>query len=316
MADRVTIVIIDYKSAEATLSYLDEIKNNIYPNDCIDIIIVDNTRDRFFLHDEKVLNSIRINEYKSICGHESAIASYRDIPVVICYADDNLGYAKGNNLGFEISEEIFKNKYVIFSNNDLLFRGKFNLESFLSPFENNCVAAVGPSVVDISGKIQQNPHKYLSFWQDTVINFYHMLSDRLFGFWESDIDYSGDSKICDWLSGCFMAVRARYFGDINGFDDNTFLYSEEVILSERFDKLGKVSYFNNDVCIVHNHSSVVKDNMSEVNRMRLSVESTRYYYSRYKGVKRGKLILASILFEIFVPLYLIKQFVKKIIGRA
>lgn len=315
MKNKISIIIVDYNSIEKTFAYIDELYTKVKPRGCFDIIIVDNTEDRVAESWINMRSDLRILGTKYVDGAHSIIGMYNDINVVICFADTNVGYGKGNNIGFSVEIKLFGNEYVIFSNNDLLLEKELDIELLLKPFDNDRVAIVGPSVLDITGKVHQNPYKYISFWQYTVVNFYHMLSDKLFFFFESNIDYDGRSKDCYWVSGCFMVVRSSDFKRVGGFDESLFLYGEEVILSERLLKIGKTCYFNNDVEIVHNHSSVVRSNMSEVKRMRLSAKASRYYFKEYKCVSKPKIIVADILFEIFVPFYIIKNGIKKLARR-
>lgn len=313
MKNKISIIIVDYNTIEKTFAYIDELNAKVKPKCCFNIIIVDNTEDRVSESWINGQSDFRISEAKSLGGVDSIIGLYNDINVVVCFADDNVGYGKGNNIGFNVEMELFSNEYVIFSNNDLLLDKDLDVDLLLKPFDDDRIAIVGPSVLDITRVEHQNPYKYISFWQYTVVNFYHMLSDKLFFFFESNIDYDGRSKECYWVSGCFMVVRSRDFRRVGGFDERVFLYGEEVILSERLLRIGKTCYFNNNVEIVHNHSSVVRSNMSEVERMRLSAKASRYYFREYKHVCKLKIIVADLLFEIFVPLFLLKNTIKKLV---
>ena len=56
-------------------------------------------------------------------------------------------------------------------------------------------------------------------------------------FWD-DLVYNANENNYHRLSGAFLMVRKSSFLDVEGFDDFTFLYAEESILSDRFRNKG------------------------------------------------------------------------------
>lgn len=316
MRDGITLIIIDYKSVAQTFGYIEQFNKICSKKRTINYIIVDNTRNNEIKESELYCEFYKETESIECAGHNVSIGFYKDIGIAICLSNENLGYAKGNNLGFKISEQIFGNKYVIFSNNDLVFEEDFDLDILLESFCEEKVSVVGPDITDLSGKIHQSPYRYRTFWQDTVIDYYHMIHGKLTPTWETNVAYNGKSGICDWLSGCFMIVKASDFNKIEGFDPGTFLYGEEIILSERLRSIGKHMWFNNDVTIIHNHSTVVRKKYSEVERLQLNYKSSIYYYSKYKRISKYKIFISKVLFELFVPLNIIKSTIKSIVSKT
>jgi len=55
----------------------------------------------------------------------------------------------------------------------------------------------------------------------------------------------------DWVAGMFMAFRASVFEQIGGFDENYFLYYEDVDICSRLWLAGYQIHFNENVSIVH-----------------------------------------------------------------
>ena len=55
--------------------------------------------------------------------------------IVYCYSGGNLGYAKGNNLGTEVSDKFFSDDYYLISNNDLKISQKINWDYVKNIFE-------------------------------------------------------------------------------------------------------------------------------------------------------------------------------------
>jgi GT2 family glycosyltransferase len=55
----------------------------------------------------------------------------------------------------------------------------------------------------------------------------------------------------DWASGAFLAIRARFYAEIGGFDERYFMYMEDVDLCLRAARLGVPVHFYPDIRIVH-----------------------------------------------------------------
>ena len=315
MRDGISLIIIDYKSAAQTFACIEHFQKMCSTKRTVNYVIVDNTINNEIKESSLYSDFYKEKNIQEYEGHNVSIGYYKDIEVAICFSNENLGYAKGNNLGFSIAEHLFGNEYVIFSNNDLVFEEGLDVDILLDSFCNENISVVGPDITDLSGKIHQSPYQYMTFWQDTVINYYHMIHGKLAPAWKTNVAYNGESGICDWLSGCFMVVKASDFSKIGGFDPGTFLYGEEIILSERLKNIGKYMWFNNDVRIIHNHSTVVRKKYSEVERLRMNYKSSIYYYSKYKEIQKYKIFVSRVLFELFIPLYLIKLSIKVLLGK-
>ena len=157
MNNKISIIIVDYNTIEKTFVYIDELNAKVKPKCCFNIIIVDNSEDRVSESWINRRSDFRILEAKSFGGVDSILGMYNGIDVVVCFADNNVGYGKGNNIGFNVEMELFSNEYVIFSNNDLLLDKDLDVDLLLKPFDDERVAIVGPSVLDITGIEHQNP---------------------------------------------------------------------------------------------------------------------------------------------------------------
>jgi GT2 family glycosyltransferase len=55
--------------------------------------------------------------------------------------------------------------------------------------------------------------------------------------------YETEERPCYWVSGCFMIIKSIDYINAEYFDENTFLYGEEMILAERLKKINRSMYF-------------------------------------------------------------------------
>ena len=304
-----SLIIVDYNSISKTLKYIDHCIEKFYGQE-FNIIIVDNS------YTDETLESIlecslikeTIYEQKKIYIYE-----YREHNLVLVKSNENLGYAKGNNLGAKVSNYFYKEDYLIFSNNDLKFTDNINLLEFINIFtRNNDIAVIGPKIVGIDGR-PQSPRKYNNIWRQLILYFPNILLCNILTKYITNIDYSNESKYTYWVMGCFIVVDSNKFFETGMFDENTFLYAEEMILSERMLKKGYKNYFYNDIEVVHEHGQTVKKTMSILSGMEESFKSNCYYFKNYKNVSKIDLILAKVSFKIFKRLFPIKCCMKKYI---
>lgn len=224
---------------------------------------------------------------------------------------ENLGYAKGNNLGVEVlkASGIVFDAYV-FSNDDIeIISSDILSRLWISMVQDGGVAGIGPRVVGLDGK-DQNPHtRYISPWRQIGWKLFAFMrkgrktstvydgSDTLsvaeisrsfqaqrtavqaMAFASSKVPVGGK---CYWVSGAFMMVRADRFEAVDGFDPRTFLYFEEVILAERFMRHGWYFAFDPSVTVVHYEGGSTTVKSSQRNAIEL--ESKMLYFKEYKHV--------------------------------
>ena len=206
----------------------------------------------------------------------------------LLWTAENLGYARGNNLGIRFLNNIGEYTHFLFSNDDIEIPRADILEILICKMrQDERIAAIGPRVIGLDGH-DQSPH-------DAYISPYRLIGWKLLPFLrrknkhgEQTVVAKPLSRFTYWVQGSFMLVDAAVFNKIGMFDENTFLYYEEPILSERLAKVGKSMYFDGDVEIVHYEGGSTKRNRK---REKIEMESRIYYMSRYKYVNKIVLFL-------------------------
>lgn len=61
----------------------------------------------------------------------------------------------------------------------------------------------------------------------------------------------GTSTHCDWVTGAFMLIRKQTFMDVNGFDEDYFLYFEETDFCHRAAKAGWLCIYDPTIRVCH-----------------------------------------------------------------
>lgn len=323
----VSLIVVDYKTIPKTLEYIRDCYQMIENSSCLHAIIVDNSEESAIgLHilrkecgNEPEKISVKANKENGI-ERIDTMEVYRTIitgkPLIYICAKQNLGYAKGNNLGAKIAKECYGDDYYLFSNNDIRFLNKFNIEKLIAPMRrNNKIAVVGPEIIGLDGK-QQSPRKIKSAWNQLFLNYYDLLLPKKLKFTDkiTDVEFTDHSKECYWVTGSFMIVEAKKFQEIKGFDENTFLYCEEVILAERLRKQAYHMYYENSVKVLHEHGQTVKNAYSVLRGIELSFQSSLYYYTNYRKLNRIVIRFARLNYAVFAKLFAFKKKLGKAIS--
>jgi GT2 family glycosyltransferase len=234
---------------------------------------------------------------------EEAAALAARIPEAVVLPAENRGFAAGNNLGVRYLEETVRPSYILFANNDIEFTEEGVVETLVRTADAHPEAgALGPAVVGLDGN-RQGPEPYQGLWKRYVWMYLctpflkASAKRRLF-----DLDYP--EKAAEGphykLSGCFLLVRTADFLRVGGFDEGTFLYAEENILSDRFTRIGKVFYFVPSVSVLHRHGETIGASYDTCRRVLLQYDSMGYYYRSYRGCPRWMITLVRRIFTLIL----------------
>lgn len=229
---RVSIIIINWNGLSDTIECLNSLKKITYPN--YEIIIVDNN---------SIGNDVDVLEKK-----------YKNYIQVI-RSEKNLGFAAGNNLG--IKHVIKKNNchYILLLNNDTLVK-KFFLTKLVSFMENNKKSGItGPKIITNDGHVDKSCARR----RPTIFDYIFRIGiGKIFfpnNLWTKKHYYSGYNfnypKKVEVISGACMLFRLEAIKSIGLLDENTFLYLEEFIISEKIENTNWETYIVPESEIIH-----------------------------------------------------------------
>lgn len=167
----ISFVLLHYVSYEITKNCIDSIINTYLANQNIrnrydiSIIVVDNAsgndslaklKHHFFSErysrNQNIFSDCSLNESFNYSNHIHFIS-----------APNNLGFAKGNNLGYDYAINKLHADFVIAANNDTVFNDSNFLDEMISSYNNaqklgKKVALIGPNIINVAGYIQ-NPYR-------------------------------------------------------------------------------------------------------------------------------------------------------------
>lgn len=307
-----TLIVVDYNGLQKTVEYVRSCFSAFSSDALCHAVIVENgTPEEEYPLLERDFGRGERFEPDALCPTAHRYRT-NGREVVYVSAGENLGYAKGNNLGIRIASFVWNDPYVLVSNNDLSFDASFDLNVVRRRFEQDPhVAIVGPRVVTPTGEIQ-SPRMWQGAFRCLILQYWIGVLARPFGkalrerWWKAacyDVDTDRDSGPCDWVSGCFFFLRTSLFMQAGGFDPNTFLYAEEKILAKRLLRVGGTVFFEQNLQVEHRHGETTKKAFAVMQRMRFGFDSDLYYYRNYTNTSRVTLWFAKRSFRLYEALY-------------
>jgi len=164
--------------------------------------------------------------------------------------DKNIGYANGNNFLIKTAFLMDNFDYILISNPDIRIIDDNVLNELVKKMEiDNKIGIIGPKVLNFNR--QQGPYIKPNPW---VYGLKYLFPFFWLPFWllrESYIRFFMSSQSVWRVIGAFMLIKPRPFFAVGGFDEGTFLYFEEDLLSYRFKKEGFITYYFSKVRVLH-----------------------------------------------------------------
>lgn len=238
-----SIIIVNYKTPDLTFRCLESLYQAI-KDVSFEVIIVDN-------------NSQDDSKQKILQQFENVIWIQNSY---------NAGFGRANNVGVKQA----KGEYILLLNSDILLLENQKLEDCIQLFENNPdIGVVGCELLNEDGSVQKS-----TYYDVATIRYllsYNILWYKLF---------KPNPKSLDAVMGSFMMFRKRDFDVLRGFDEDFFMYAEELELCHRLKKINKEIIFFDAYTAIHKHGgSSTGSNWSE----RQNMLSTALLYFKVRG---------------------------------
>lgn len=240
----VTAVIVSYKNEEMTCQYVNEELEKCPEVD--HVVIVNNAATEE--SNEKIHAGIPNSEISS--GEE-----YHGARVTILFSPDNQGFAHGNNQGASFVDRFIHSKYILFSNDDIIINDADVISRLIARRESDdSIGCFAPKILRTDGNTQ-GPHAYWSLWKRyglyTIYPIGMRWAPKIMDKRKKNQARQIECGFYNTLVGCFFMVELSDFMRAGMMDDRTFLYREEEILAERLKSIGKHSYCEASVSVVH-----------------------------------------------------------------
>lgn len=209
---------------------------------------------------------------------------YKNNPKVkIIISKNNLGFARGNNLGFKYIKNNFDSDFIVMINNDTIMQDQNFIQKIIEEYAREPYHILGPKIISLVNQKNMNPvpvtQKSIEEVKRNIFRLRILLLSnylRLEGFLRNikkilikKVENDGLNQINNYmLHGSCLVFSKDYITKYDGLYDKTFLYGEEDILyfiSKR-DNL-KMRYFEN-AFIYHKEDSATNSIVKEGNQKR------------------------------------------------
>ncbi|MBF0252407.1 MAG: glycosyltransferase family 2 protein [Candidatus Omnitrophica bacterium] len=290
------IIIVNYKNEERTIRYAaEELTKITIPHL---IVIVNNSAN-------EESNKILSERLKADIVSKKEYVISKGQKIFILPSHNNIGFAKGNNLGFQFCKTYFDPEYVLFTNNDIVFTSDKVVEKLICKLNTlPDVGLIGPEIVGSDGA-KQSPEPFVPFWDRFfwlywLTPFLSMEKKRI----RFRLNYSekAEEGIHYKVMGAFFLMRASDFEKCGMMDPHTFLFAEETILSERLKNIGKNVYYYPKVQVLHEHGKTISNHLTDRRKLLTMFDSESHYYRSYRGINSFQIFCAklSILLYLFI----------------
>jgi hypothetical protein len=177
-------------------------------------------------------------------------------------SEENLGYAKGMNLGVRHSTRAI----VALSNNDVVV-APGAVQRLVSRCGDPAVGAAFPSVRNRDGREETDGGRFLTL----PVGLGHLTG---LGLLVPALRITAAPRRADWLSGSFVVIRRETLDEIGGVDESAFFYSEDLRLCWAIRRRGLDLAYLPDAVVTHENSTSARNRWS---REEIARRQTREY---------------------------------------
>jgi len=229
----------------------------------------------------------------------------REFPQVILIRNGfNAGFAKANNLALQRA----KGKFVILINPDTIW-GRGDLKKaigFLN--EHPGVGALGCRIVLEDGSRQKSLGNFPTLLRELKETFY---LPKIFprSKWMRGVyiyDVSSSLKPVDWVSCTFFLGDRGLMSEVGFFDEQYFMYYEDIELSKRIRGKGREIFFYPEIEIIHHQKwPTIID----------SGGSSYIYFNKYFGLYFAKILRYILLLKTLLRIcifFILSLFTRKV----
>ena len=201
----------------------------------------------------------------------------------------NDGFAKACNAGAKISN----GKFLFFLNPDTKVHPE-NISALFSTLSEEGTGVSAPRLILPNGKPQP--------WSNgRAITFWTLLGNNLGLAKNKNASLTDQSHETDWVSGAALAIPKKLFAMHNGFDENFFMYFEDIDLCRRVKMSGYKILSLPQIEVLH----IGGQSYNETQKQKLHYyQSQDYYFKKHFGFATSKAVSTmrslSFLLERFI----------------
>jgi len=162
--------------------------------------------------------------------------------VVLIKNKENLGFSKGNNIGVEKA----KGEYICILNPDTVLPEDIFERLLGFSLNKKNLGIIGCKLIDGRGEFLPESKRNIPYVRAAV----KKLMGKANEYYASQLGKSQIGKV-PVLVGAFMFMNHKVFNAVSGFDEDYFMYGEDIDLSYKVLKAGFDNYYFGDLTMIH-----------------------------------------------------------------
>ena len=224
--------------------------------------------------------------------------------------NQNLGFPKGNNIGVAQA----KGDYICILNPDTVVAEDTFEKVLTFAKKQNDLGIVGVKLIDGTGNFLPEskrgiPTPWVAFTK--IAGLYKLFpKSKLFNKYYAQHLSENQTGEVEILVGAFMFLKKEWYEEVGGFDENCFMYSDDIDLSYRMLQKGNSNYYYHETTVIHyKGESTIKDGTY----MKRFQEAMEFFYKKHFRVS----ILFSVPMAIGMKIGIVFfSLIKRIQGRT
>ncbi|MBA4320594.1 MAG: glycosyl transferase family 2 [Flavobacterium sp.] len=216
---------------------------------------------------------------------------------------ENSGFPKGNNIGVAVAQ----GEYICILNPDTVVAEDTFTKVLAFAKKQKDLGIVGCKLIDGTGNFLPEskrgiPTPFVAF---TKITGLYKIYPKTFGEYYAQHLSENETGKVEILVGAFMLMKRDLYNEIGGFDENCFMYSDDIDLSYMALKKGKSNFYFHETSVIHYKGESTVKNGTYMKRFQ---EAMNFFYKKHFRV--------SFLFSVFMKMGIVFfSMVKKFQGK-
>ena len=275
-----SIVIVNYKSWESLENCIDSILNGKFIK--LELIVVDNNS-----------NDNKIDQFKT---------KYKTVK----WIENNLnyGFSKACNIGASIS----CSEWILFLNPDTEIP-KNCLKKLMEKVQNTKNTIY--SIKQLNKK-NKDTHAYGIFLNLYSVNGIFRFFYRLFHGISKENVSKRLSFSPHWISGSFFLIRKQEYKKLGGWDEDFWMYYEDMDMCKRANKININTLIFNDIHCYHYHGKSSRINFkTKINSKTQVLKSSIIYINKHFNGYYAQILKFLILSSKIIELIILSLFIKE-----
>lgn len=160
---------------------------------------------------------------------------------------ENFGFAKSINQGAKIA----KGKWLLFINSDTKTR-KDTISKLIPVTKKHNIGVIAPKVISENGEVQPTVLDYPSVWSVFIeMSYLYKIFPMLFFSPQSTKSYYENVINPPSIGATYLMTPKKLFMSLGGFDENYFIYFEDIDYCKKLKEIGYKLIFENKAVISH-----------------------------------------------------------------